>query len=122
MERILSKFKGDKIIWIVVLLLSLFSAMAVYSSVETLAYAQKTSVASHIVKHLMLIVLSISIMWVVHLFPYQYFAGLYKLFIPLAILGLLFATFMGERVNEAGRWIKIPIFKFVFNAIGLLKI
>jgi cell division protein FtsW len=122
MEHILSKFKGDKIIWIVVLLLSLFSAMAVYSSVETLAYAQKTSVASHIFKHLMLIVLSISIMWIVHLFPYQYFAGLYKLFIPLAILGLLFATFMGERVNEAGRWIKIPIINFTIQPSDFAKV
>ena len=31
-------FKGDRIIWIVVILLSLFSILAVYSSTGTLAY------------------------------------------------------------------------------------
>lgn len=122
MEQILSKFKGDKIIWMVVLLLSLFSAMAVYSSVETLAYSQKTPVATHILKHLFLIGLSISIMWIVHLFPYQYFAGLYKLFIPMAIFGLLFATFLGERVNEAGRWIKIPIINITIQPSDFAKV
>jgi cell division protein FtsW len=122
MEQILSKFKGDKIIWMVVLLLSLFSAMAVYSSVETLAYTQKTSVASHILKHMFLIIFSVSIMWVVHLFPYQYFAGMYKLAIPMAILGLLFATFLGERVNEAGRWIKIPIINFTIQPSDFAKV
>lgn len=122
MEQFLSNFKGDKIIWMVVLLLSLFSAMAVYSSVETLAYAQKTSVASHIIKHMILIVLSVSIMWVFHLFPYQYYAGLYKLFIPLAVVGLVFATFFGQRINEAGRWIKIPIINFTIQPSDFAKV
>ena len=34
----LSKVKGDRYIWLVVFVLSVFSILAVYSSTETLAY------------------------------------------------------------------------------------
>ena len=40
MEYIFSKLKGDKWIWIIVILLSIWSLLAVYSSVGTLAYKE----------------------------------------------------------------------------------
>ena len=42
MTKILTSIKGDKVIWAVVLLLTLFSILAVYSSTGTLAYRFKT--------------------------------------------------------------------------------
>ncbi|NLU39779.1 MAG: FtsW/RodA/SpoVE family cell cycle protein [Bacteroidales bacterium] len=38
MERLLRRLKGDKVIWIVLLILSLFSLLVVYSSTGSLAY------------------------------------------------------------------------------------
>jgi len=38
MKYLLNKIKGDKIIWLVVIILSVFSILAVYSSTGTLAY------------------------------------------------------------------------------------
>ena len=121
-NRLINSFKGDRTIWLVVLLLSLVSAMAVYSSTESLAIHNKRDTLSYLLKHSMLIFAAFALMWFVHNIPYQYFGGLYKIFFPASILALIVAHFFGQTVNGASRWIMIPIVDLTFQASDLAKL
>lgn len=53
---ILKEIKGDKVIWAVVLLLSVFSLLAVYSSSGTLAYKFKSgNTEYYMMKHFIIL-------------------------------------------------------------------
>lgn len=54
-EHLLSKLKGDRWIWIIVILLSGWSLLAVYSSVGTLAYKEGKGTELYLFKHFSLI-------------------------------------------------------------------
>ena len=71
LKEVLSKyFKGDRVIWGVIFTLSVFSLLAVYSSTGTLAYRyQGGNTAYYIVKHFVLLVAGLSIIYITHLIP-----------------------------------------------------
>ena len=110
MREILAKyFRGDGVIWGVVILLSLFSLLAVYSSTGTLAYqSQDASTASYILKHFSLLLLSLVIIFITHNIPYKYYSKLSQLFVVIALVLLLLTLLMGTSVNQAKRWLTLP--------------
>ncbi|MBS3807382.1 MAG: FtsW/RodA/SpoVE family cell cycle protein [Bacteroidales bacterium] len=110
MREILAKyFKGDGVIWGVVILLSLFSLLAVYSSTGSLAYqSQDASTATYILKHFSLLVLSLVIIFIIHNIPYKYYSKLSQLFVVIALVLLLLTLLMGTSVNQAKRWLTLP--------------
>ncbi len=110
MREILAKyFRGDGVIWGVVILLSLFSLLAVYSSTGSLAYqSQEASTASYILKHFSLLVLSLVIIFITHHIPFKYYSRLSQLFVVIAFILLLLTLIMGTSVNQARRWLTLP--------------
>lgn len=121
LHRIIKTFKGDKSIWIIVTMLTLFSIMTVYSSTSLLAVKDNKDIHFYLFKHITLIVSAYVFMWVMHQVSYQYYSGFYKLVLPLGIIALLYASFMGVKVNDAGRWIRIPFINQTFQASDLAR-
>lgn len=115
-------FQGDRSIWIIVTLLTLFSIMTVYSSTSLLAVKDNKDIHVYLFKHLALIIAAYGFMWFMHQISYQYYSGLYKVMLPLGILALLYASFMGVKVNDAGRWIRIPFINQTFQASDLARL
>lgn len=110
MREILAKyFRGDGVIWGVVILLSLFSLLAVYSSTGSLAYqSQEASTASYILKHFSLLVLSLVIIFITHNIPFKYYSKLSQIFVIIAFVLLLLTLIMGTTVHQAKRWLTLP--------------
>jgi cell division protein FtsW len=115
-------FQGDKSIWIIVTLLTLFSIMTVYSSTSLLAVKDNKDIHVYLFKHIALILAAYGFMWFMHQISYQYYSGLYKILLPLGIAALLYASFMGVKVNDAGRWIRIPFINQTFQASDLARL
>src|SRR6056297_556296 len=105
MREILAKyFRGDGVIWGVVILLSLISLLAVYSSTGTLAYqSQDASTASYILKHFSLLILSLVIIFVVHNIHFKYYSRLSQIFLLIAFVLLVLTFSRGTTYNEAKR-------------------
>ena len=61
MNKILSNTKGDRWIWLIVILLSLISLLAVYSAIGSLAYKRGVGAESILMKHLAMIVAGIAL-------------------------------------------------------------
>ena len=55
MQSILQNTKGDKVIWSVVIVLSLISLLAVFSSTQSLAYRMDKNATYYLIKQLMVL-------------------------------------------------------------------
>ena len=106
------KFKGDKIIWAIVILLSLFSIMVVYSA------AGWSDLISHIPK----LLIGLFAMYVVHLIPFKYFSKLGQLGYFTSLLLLVLVLVIGVTVNGASRWINIVGLQFQPSDVAKLTV
>jgi cell division protein FtsW len=122
MERIFNKTKGDRWIWIIVILLSIWSLMAVYSATGTIAYKKGVGSEAYLIKHLIFIVGGIALMYFSHLLDYRHYAGISKLLMVVTIPLLLYTLLFGANVNDASRWVTIPIINQTFQTSDLAKL
>src|SRR6478735_11921843 len=105
MNQIISNLKGDRWIWLIVVLLSLISLLSVYSAIGSLAYKRGVGVESILMKHLAMIIGGIVLMYISHKLDYRYYAGISKLLMVITIPLLIYTLAFGSNVNEAKRWI-----------------
>lgn len=109
MKNFFEKYlKGDPIIWLVVLVLSVFGVLAVYSSMGSLAYSKGTSPEYYLVKHTALLIFGLFAMWLTHLIHIKYFSRIAQIFMFFAVLLLIYTLFFGVEINDARRWIALP--------------
>ncbi len=123
MNSIFSNIKGDKVIWAVVILLSLSSTLAVYSSISTLAYKSASkSQEIFMVKHIITLILGLGLMYWIHTIKYTYFSRISQLAYWLSIPLLLVTLVMGTNLNSASRWLTIPGVDVSFQTSDLAKL
>lgn len=124
MGGILRKYiKGDRIIWLVVGLLSIVSLLAVYSSTGTLAYRfQGGNTAYYILKHSVILFMGLGIIFVTHSIPYKYYSRLSQLFLFASILLLIVTLFLGTSINQATRWLTLPGLGFTIQTSDFAKL
>lgn len=122
LKQFLSNLKGDKVIWILTLLLVGMSLLSVYSFVPILVKVEGGTPFSYLMKHTLYVFLSISVMLFILRFPSLFWN---KIATPLLILSiglLVYTFFFGQKVNGAGRWISIPIVSLTFQASDVAKL
>lgn len=123
MSPLLKNIKGDKVIWVVVAILSIFSVLAVYSSTGTLAYRyQSGNTEYYLIKHFGILILGLVLMFLAHLVPYKYYARISQLAIYLCIPLLLYTFLFGTNLNEASRWYTLPLINITFQPSDLAKL
>lgn len=122
MNRILNNTKGDRWIWLIVILLSAISLLAVYSSTGTLAYKRGVGVESILLKHLAMVIGGIALMYISHKLDYRYYAGISKMLMVITIPLLLYTLVFGSHINSASRWIAIPGTGLSFQTSDLAKL
>lgn len=108
MKLIKELMQGDRIVWIVYILLIATSLIEVFSASSTLAYKSGNHLAA-ISEHARNLGIGILIVWVVHLIPWRWFRLAPHLLMPLSCVLLVAVSLMGlvagERVNGASRWL-----------------
>ncbi len=122
MRNIFNYIQGDKAIWGIVGLLSLFSFLPVYSSSSNLAYLYGDgSTLPYLLKHFAHLVLGFGILYGVHKIPYNYFRGLSIIAIPVIVLLLVITMAEGTTIEgaNASRWIRIPFVGITFQTSTL---
>ncbi|WP_259071046.1 FtsW/RodA/SpoVE family cell cycle protein [Mucilaginibacter sp. X4EP1] len=122
MDRILSNTKGDRWIWLIVILLSLISLLAVYSAIGSLAYKKGVGAESILMKHVAMIVAGIVLMYISHKVDYRYYRGISKLLMIITLPLLVYTLLFGSHVNQASRWLSIPGTGLSFQTSDLAKL
>ncbi|KAF5058504.1 putative peptidoglycan glycosyltransferase FtsW [anaerobic digester metagenome] len=123
MKTILNNIKGDKVIWAVVFLLSIFSVLAVYSSTGTLAFRyQSGNTEYYLIKHLGILLLGFVLMYLAHQVKYKYYARISQLAIYISVPLLAYTLMFGTNVNEASRWYTLPLINLTFQPSDFAKL
>ena len=122
MEQIFAKLRGDKWIWIIVIILSGWSLLAVYSSVGTLAYKEGKGTEMYLFKHFSIIVIGLVLMYLSHKLDYKWYAGISKILMGITIPLLIYTLVFGNTVNDASRWVTIPVINQTFQTSDLAKL
>ncbi|MEQ9467400.1 MAG: FtsW/RodA/SpoVE family cell cycle protein [Ekhidna sp.] len=115
--------KGDPVIWFIVLILSLFSILVVYSATGSLAYKMMDgNTEYYLIKHSVLVVVSLIAIWLAHRIDYRYYSKISRLVLWLCVPLLLFTWLFGSTINEASRWLTIPVINQAFQPSDLAKL
>jgi len=107
MQQLIEKYlKGDKVIWTIIILLSLYSIVMAYSSSSNLAFRiSGGNVAPYVIKHTLIIIIGIVLIIYLQFFPYKYFSRLSQIGIFVSIVLLFVTLLFGVSKGNASRWI-----------------
>ena len=122
-RKLLSKTRGDKVIWALVVLLALVSLLAVYSATGSLAYKNyKGNTEVYLFKQIAFIVVGILVIYFAHLVNYTLYSRVATIMFLLVIPLLIYTLFFGVRMNEGSRWIRLPLINMTMQTSDLAKL
>ena len=121
-ESFVQKTKGDRVIWAIVILLTIASLLLVYSSTGSLAYRMSKSNESYLFKQFAFIILGMLIIYFAHRINYTLYSRLAKIIFLISVPLLLYTLFFGVQLNAGSRWIKLPVINMTFQTSDLAKL
>jgi len=121
-RRIGAYLEGDKVIWMVTLILSLCSLLAVYSAISSLAYKSDGSSLRFLFKQGFMLTLGWGVMILIHKVNFRYFSRISQVLIWVAAVLLLMTLLFGADINDAKRWLRIPFFGLTLQTSDFAKV
>lgn len=122
MKAYLIYLKGDRVIWIITLLMLAFSLVSVYSFVPILVKIEGGTPFKYLFKHLIYVLIGFAVMYWIHRRDSKYINQISTFGFYIAIGLLIFTFFFGAKVNDAGRWIRIPFVGLTFQSSDFAKV
>ena len=104
-------FKGDRVIWMVLLFLCLISVVEVFSASSTLTYKSQDYLGP-IIGHTWKILVGVGVAILILNVPCRFFKLATPGLLLVSVIMLLWVLFFGEKTNDAGRWISLLGLKF----------
>ncbi len=120
--NLVQKTSGDRVIWAIVVILSLISLLVVYSSTGSLAYKYSKSTESYLFKQFALIISGVIFIYFAHRVNYTFYSRVAKILFLISIPLLIYTYFFGTTLNEGSRWIKLPVINQTFQTSDLAKL
>lgn len=122
-SHLLSKTKGDKVIWALVVLLALVSLLAVYSATGSLAYKNyHGNTEIYLFKQIAFILAGIMVIYFAHLVNYTFYSRAAQLVFLLSLPLLVYTLFFGVTMNEGSRWIRLPLINMTMQTSDLARL
>lgn len=116
-------FRGDRVIWALVVIFMIYSLLAVYSSSVSVAFTRYGGNTTYFLRsQFFMLILGLVIIIIVHYLPYRIYSSLAGLMLLGAIALLILTLFVGTRLNEATRWLEIPGTGFRLQTSDLAKV
>ncbi len=123
MDNILNKAKGDLVIWFVIIILSLFGVMAVYSSTGSIAFTQYDgNTEAKMFKHFAILIFGFFFMYLCHLIDYRHYSRISLILVVVSVPLLIYTLIWGVDLNDAKRWINLPLINQTFQTSDLAKL
>lgn len=123
MKKFLNTIQGDRNIWIIIMFLSFVSLLVVYSSARTIAYKEYDGNTEHFLfKHLFILVLGVTITYFAHRIDYRYYSQIAKILMVISVPLLIYTMFFGIEINDAKRWVVLPVVNLSFQSSDLAKL
>ena len=103
--------KGDKVIWMIFLLLCIISVIEVFSASSILTY-RTGNYLSPVMKHAGLLMVGVAFAFVTMRIPCKYFQAATLLLLVLSFVLLIVALCVSSETNGASRWLSLGGIKF----------
>jgi cell division protein FtsW len=117
------KTRGDKVIWAIVIVLSLVSLLVVYSATNSLAYKlYKGNTYVYLFKQIVFITLGILVVYFAHRVNYTIYSRVAAIMFYVSIVLLIYTLLFGAKINDGSRWIKLPIINLTFQTSDIAKL
>jgi cell division protein FtsW len=121
--QLVSRTKGDKVIWALTIVLVLVSLLAVYSATGSLAYKNyKGNTEVYLFKQVAFIFVGLMFIYFAHRVNYVFYSGIAKILFLLTIPLLIYTLFFGVSMNEGSRWIRLPLINLTMQTSDLAKL
>jgi len=105
------------------MLLAAISLLSVYSSISSLAYKHYDgNTFYYLFKHGLMLGVGMLIIYYTHRIRFKYFSRLSQLAIWISVILLILTLIFGANINEASRWLRIPIINQNVQPSDLAKI
>ena len=121
-QSIKDRLEGDKAIWMVVIILSVWSLLSVYSSISFLAVKAGGNSTKFLTKQGILLMVGLGVIYIVHRINYKYFARLANVVYGLAVIALVLTLVAGSDINDAKRWLEIPFVGLTLQTSDFAKV
>lgn len=120
--KIYAELRGDRVIWSILAVLTMFSILTVYSSTGTLAWKLSGgNTTLYLTKHLFILGFGLFLAYMAYLTPYVRFKMLAPYLWAIAFFLLAYTLMFGVEINSARRWIRIPFINLTFQTSDFAK-
>jgi len=122
-KTIARDLKGDKAIWLIVFFLGIFSLLAVYSAVGSMAYKVRGgNTEYYLIQQIVFITVGFFVMWISYKLDYIFYSKLAPILLMITVPLLIYTIGFGTEINEARRWITIPWIDKSFQTSDIARV
>ncbi len=120
--NLVNKTRGDRVIWAIVIILTLASLLLVYSSTGSLAYRMSKSNESYLFKQFAFIIFGLFIIYWAHRINYTIYSRVAIILFLASVPLLIYTLAAGVELNAGSRWIKLPVINMTMQTSDLAKL
>ncbi len=122
-NKIYAGLRGDRTIWMVLILLSIFSLLAVYSATGLYAYQKYGgNMEAALFKHLVFLSGGLFLTYICYTLHYRQYMRISPILLIICIPLLVYTIGFGVEVNEAKRWVEVPFIGLTFQTSEFAKL
>lgn len=122
-NRLYAELRGDRTIWMIVAILAIFSILAVYSATGHAAFKfREGNTESFLLKHFIFIAGGLFLTYLCYLLHYTQYSRIAPILLLISIPLLVYTLAFGLEINDARRWINIPLFGVTFQPSDFAKL
>ncbi|MBK7408254.1 MAG: FtsW/RodA/SpoVE family cell cycle protein [Saprospirales bacterium] len=122
-KRIYAELKGDRVIWMILAVLALFSILTVYSATGSLAYKmQGGNTEAYLIRHGFILMLGLIVTYLAYSVNYMRYKFVAPWLLMISVPLLIYTLGFGEEINNARRWIEVPFIGLTFQTSDFAKL
>lgn len=123
LSNLKTELKGDRVIWVLIALMTLVSLLGVYSSTGSLSHREQGgNTEYYLVKQGFIVIFGFFVMYVLHRLHYLRFHRIAPFLYFVAVPLLIFTLLYGVEKNSARRWLEIPFLGFTFQTSDFARL
>jgi cell division protein FtsW len=116
-------FRGDKYLWGLIGLFMIISLLSVYSSSVGVAYASHQGNTFYFLRtQFIMLMVGMLIIVVTHWIPYIRYMQFATIGLMVAVILLIVTLFAGVSINDATRWLEIPVIGLRLQTSDIAKV
>lgn len=121
--RLYTELRGDRVIWMIIAVLSIFSILSVYSATGAMAYKMAGGdTERYLMKHTIILGFGLVLTYLAYLTHYAKFKNMAPWLLLIAIPALVFTMAIAPDINGARRWLQIPVVGITFQTSDFAKL